>query len=109
MVVFSQAQADHPTSRVNANATWRLCHHDVLGKDANLSRPAERMVAFYNERGTAEQHIKEGKNAVRWTRLSWVPMRNTRQMRPDGGKIDGAWWTAEHYGRARAPRAVMGG
>ena len=25
---------------------------------------------FYNQRGTAEQWIKEGKNAVRWTRLS---------------------------------------
>jgi hypothetical protein len=36
----------------------------------NLSRPAERVVAFYNRRGTAEQWIKEGKNAVRWTRLS---------------------------------------
>ena len=28
------------------------------------------MVAFYNQRGTAEQWIKEGKNAIRWTRLS---------------------------------------
>ncbi len=36
----------------------------------NLSRPAERIVTFYNQRGTAEQHIKEGKNAIRWTRLS---------------------------------------
>jgi hypothetical protein len=35
----------------------------------NLSRPAERAVAFYNHRGTAEQHIKEGKNAIKWTRL----------------------------------------
>jgi hypothetical protein len=36
----------------------------------NLSRPAERVAAFYNQRGTAEQHIKEGKNAMKWTRLS---------------------------------------
>ena len=36
----------------------------------NLSRPAERVVAFYNQRGTAEQWIKEGKNAINWTRLS---------------------------------------
>jgi hypothetical protein len=36
----------------------------------NLSRPPERVVAFYNQRGTAEQYIKEGKNAIRWTRLS---------------------------------------
>ena len=36
----------------------------------NLSQPAERVVAFYNGRGTAEQWIKEGKNATKWTRLS---------------------------------------
>ena len=36
----------------------------------NLSQPAERVVTFYNGRGTAEQWIREGKNAVRWTRLS---------------------------------------
>jgi hypothetical protein len=36
----------------------------------NMTRPAERMVAFYNQRGAAEQHIKEGKSAVTWTRLS---------------------------------------
>ena len=36
----------------------------------NLARPAERIIAFYNQRGTAEQHIKEGKNAIQWTRLS---------------------------------------
>ena len=36
----------------------------------NLSRQAKAVVRFYNQRGTAEQWIKEGKNAVRWTRLS---------------------------------------
>src|SRR5438067_2148780 len=36
----------------------------------NLARPAEHVVAFYNQRGTAEQWIKEGKNAIKWTRLS---------------------------------------
>ena len=36
----------------------------------NMSRPAERVVAFYNKRGTCEQWIKEGKNAIKWTRLS---------------------------------------
>jgi hypothetical protein len=36
----------------------------------NMTRPAERVVAFYNQRGTAEQWIREGKNAVTWTRLS---------------------------------------
>ena len=36
----------------------------------NLARPAERIVAFYNHRGTCEQYIKEGKGAIKWTRLS---------------------------------------
>jgi hypothetical protein len=35
-----------------------------------LGRPAKRVVRSYNQRGTAEQWIKEGKNAVNWTRLS---------------------------------------
>ncbi len=42
----------------------------------NLSRPAERVVGFYNQRGTAEQYIKEGKNAIKWTRLSCQKFRN---------------------------------
>ncbi len=42
----------------------------------NLSRPAERVVAFYNQRGKAEQYIKEGKHAIKWTRLSCRKFRN---------------------------------
>jgi len=36
----------------------------------NLRRSDDGVVKFYNGRGTAEQWIKEGKNAVKWTRLS---------------------------------------
>jgi len=36
----------------------------------NMTRPPERVTLFYNQRGTAEQHIREGKNSVTWTRLS---------------------------------------
>ena len=36
----------------------------------NLARPAARVVAFYNQRGTCEQFIKEGKGVIKWTRLS---------------------------------------
>jgi hypothetical protein len=36
----------------------------------NLARRAERIVDFYNHRGTAEQYIREGKSAIKWTRLS---------------------------------------
>jgi hypothetical protein len=41
----------------------------------NLHRPARKVVAFYNGRGTAEQYIKEGKHAVKWTRLSCTTFR----------------------------------
>jgi hypothetical protein len=33
------------------------------------------VVRFYNQRGTAEQWIKEGKAATHWTRLSCHPFR----------------------------------
>jgi hypothetical protein len=36
----------------------------------NRSLPNERVLAFYNDRGTAEQHIKEGEHALEWTRLA---------------------------------------
>ena len=42
----------------------------------NLTRPNRRVFKFYNGRGTAEQHIKEGKNAIRWTRLSCHAFRH---------------------------------
>jgi len=36
----------------------------------NLTLPSRAAVRFYNKRGTAEQWIKEGKQAVKMTRLS---------------------------------------
>ena len=36
----------------------------------NLPWRNKRVVRFYNQRGTAEQWIKEGKNAIEWTKLS---------------------------------------
>ena len=35
-----------------------------------MTGPPERVTLFYNQRGTAEQPIKAGKNAIVWTRLS---------------------------------------
>ena len=35
----------------------------------NLALPSRAVVRFYNQRGTAEQWIKEGKQATHWTRL----------------------------------------
>ncbi len=42
----------------------------------NLRRLPEKVVHFYNQRGTAEQWIKEGKHAIRWTRLSCQRFRD---------------------------------
>ncbi len=58
--------------RVVAKVEW---HPDELYPHVgfivtNMVRPAENVVAFYNKRGTCEQWIKEGKGAIRWTRLS---------------------------------------
>jgi hypothetical protein len=36
----------------------------------NMTLPSRSVVRFYNKRGTAEQWIKEGKQATNWTRLS---------------------------------------
>jgi hypothetical protein len=36
----------------------------------DLERHSKKVVRFYNRRGTAEQWIKERKNAVKWTKLS---------------------------------------
>ena len=36
----------------------------------NLQWKSRNVVKFYNQRGTAEQWIKEGKHALNWTRLS---------------------------------------
>ena len=36
----------------------------------NLRLRSKNVTRFYNQRGTAEQWIKEGKNAITWTRLS---------------------------------------
>ena len=67
-----QAQSWERARRVVAKVEW---HKGELFPRVgfivtNLGRPAKRVVRFYNQRGTAEQWIKEGKNAVKWTRLS---------------------------------------
>ncbi len=65
-----QAQSWERARRVVAKVEW---HKGELFPRVgfivtNLGRPAKRVVRFYNQRGTAEQWIKEGKNAVKWTR-----------------------------------------
>jgi len=67
-----QAGSWNKPRRVVAKVEWHpgeLCPR-VGFIVTNLARPAERVVAFYNHRGTCEQYIKEGKGAIKWTRLS---------------------------------------
>ncbi|MCH2166038.1 MAG: IS1380 family transposase [Marinovum sp.] len=42
----------------------------------NLPMEPDWIIRFYNQRGTAEQHIKEGKYAINWTRLSCKRFRH---------------------------------
>ena len=67
-----QAQSWKKPRRVVAKVEWLPgeLYPRVGFIVTNLSRPAERIVAFYNQRGTCEQWIKEGKGAIKWTRLS---------------------------------------
>jgi hypothetical protein len=67
-----RAQSWSKSRRVVAKVEWHPgeLYPRVGFIVTNLARPAERVVAFYNQRGTAEQWIKEGKGATKWTRLS---------------------------------------
>jgi hypothetical protein len=44
----------------------------------NMTGHAKSIVRFYNKRGTSEQWIKEGKNAVKWTKLSCKNFRDNQ-------------------------------
>ena len=73
-----QAQSWSKPRRVVAKVEWHQgeLYPRVGFIVTNLTRPAERVSKFYNGRGTAEQWIKEGKLALRWTRLSCRAFRD---------------------------------
>src|SRR6516165_5664849 len=54
--------------RVIAIVEWRPA--SFIRASVSSSPTAERVVAFYNKRGTGEQWIKKGKGAIKSTRLS---------------------------------------
>ena len=67
-----QAKSWDKPWRVVAKIEW---HRDDLFARlgfivTNLPMDPDWIIHFYNQRGTAEQHIKEGKHAINWTRLS---------------------------------------
>src|SRR5919199_5128192 len=59
--------------RLPANAVLQKRIAHLLKRP--VGRPPGRVVAFQNQRGTAEQWIREGKNAIRRTRLPCRSMR----------------------------------
>ena len=73
-----QAQTWTRSRRIVAKIEWHPgeLYPRVGFLVTNLARPPERVVAFYNQRGTAEQWIKEGKNAAKGTRLSCRSIRD---------------------------------
>jgi len=73
-----QAQSWEDERRVIAKIEW---HPGELFPRVgfivtNLPMEPDWVVRFYNQRGTAEQHIKEGKYAFHWTRLSCKRFRD---------------------------------
>ena len=56
----------------------------------NLETPSRAVVRFYNKRGRAEQWIKEGKQAVKMTRLSCRRFRSN-QVRLALSLLAGLW------------------
>ena len=44
----------------------------------NLTKHSKNVMKFYNGRGTAEQWIQEGKNAVTWTKLSYRTFKDNQ-------------------------------
>jgi len=67
-----QAGSWKKTRRVVTKVEWHLgeLFPRVGFIVTNLTWWSKSVVQFYNKRGTAEQWIKEGKNAIKWTRLS---------------------------------------
>jgi len=75
-----QAQSWDRPRRVVAKVEW---HWDELFPRVgfivtNMRGWSRKVVKFYNGRGTAEQWIKEGKYAVKWTRLSCRNFRDNQ-------------------------------
>lgn len=79
-----QAQTWDRERRVVAKVEWHPgeLYPRVGFIVTNLRRPPARVVTIYNGRGTAEQWIKEGKNAVKWTRLSCTDVQGERGAAP---------------------------
>jgi hypothetical protein len=81
-----QAQSWKKPKRVVAKIEWHPgeLYPSVGFIVTNLARPIERVAAFYNQRGTCEQYIKEGRGAIKW--IATVVALLRRQRRPSPGR-----------------------
>jgi len=61
----SRAASWPRSSSIRRALPARPLHHHQPGSASRVRR------RLYNQLGTAEQWIKEGENAIKWTRLSW--------------------------------------
>jgi hypothetical protein len=60
-LLFSRRMSARPRKSLLIRHQGELCPGVGV---TNLARPAERIVAFYNHRGTCEQWIKQGEGAI---------------------------------------------
>jgi hypothetical protein len=86
-------------------ASWEL-YPGVGFIVTNMSCPAERVVAFYNKRGTCDEWIKEGEGAI----MDVIVMRNVLRQRgatpASCGRLQPRLFPA-HAGDAGAVRALI--
>ena len=85
--LFMKLINSHPSPDV-ADASCRGPRLPCVGFIVtNLPMEPDWVVRFYNQRGTAEQHIKEGKQAINWTRL------RTMILIMGAGLLTNGWYT----------------
>jgi hypothetical protein len=80
MEIQYQAKSWRQSRRVVAKIEWHAgeLFPRVGFIVTNLTKQSKNVVKFYNGRGTAEQWIKEGKYAVKWTKLSCRTFRDNQ-------------------------------
>ena len=100
-----QAESWEKARRVVAKVEWHLgeLFPRVGFIVTNLTWWSKNVVDFYNHRGTAEQWIKEGKNAVKWTRLSCREFKDN-QVRLQLFAL--AYYLANFLRRLALPRSI---
>ena len=103
-----RAQSWDRPRRVVAKVEW---HWDELFPRVgfivtNMTGWSRKVVKFYSGRGTAEQWIKEGKYAVKWTRLSCRNFRDNQTHGFNSSRWRTTWGTFCVGWRCQGPRGT---